>query len=108
MSRALPMAGFQVTLHGRFWLTPEFPIECSTGPARQISVYFWYSHVERPTVTYSTIVILRGSDTNCPAIFRRIETVADLLAMELGRHGRLEDFYEFFPGSTDPANQLTS
>ena len=23
MSRALPMAGFQLTLHGRFWVTPE-------------------------------------------------------------------------------------
>jgi hypothetical protein len=26
MSRASPLAGFQVTLSGRFWVTPEVPV----------------------------------------------------------------------------------
>jgi hypothetical protein len=56
--------------------------------------------------THSTIAILRASDTNRPCIFRMIETVADLLATELTRHGRLDDFYEFLPGSANPADQL--
>ncbi len=85
-----------------------YPNERSAGPTRQISVCFWYSHVDEPSVTYSVIVILKGSDTNCPAIFRMIETIADLLAAELARYGHVDDFYEFFPGSADPFGQLPS
>jgi hypothetical protein len=31
-----------------------------------------------------------------------IGTVADMLAAELSGCGRLDDFYEFLPGSTNP------
>lgn len=76
-----------------------YPIEVTAGTTRKISVCFWYSHIRRPQETLSTVVILSDSRTNHPAVFRRIETVADLLAEELVRKGRLECFYELFEGS---------
>ena len=85
-----------------------YPLERSAGPTRRISVCFWYSHVNQPAETRSTIVILRATETNCPEIFRTIETVADLLAAELVRQGCLADFYEFFPGSADSSSHRPS
>ena len=80
-----------------------YPIEDTAGTARQISVCFWYSHVRQLQETLSTIVILSDSRTNHRAVFRRIETVADLLAEELVREGRLAGFYELFEDSTTVA-----
>jgi hypothetical protein len=73
-----------------------YPIERTAGSTQQISVCFWYSHVRQPKLTFSTVVVLSDSRTLHPAVFRRIETVADLLAEELARHGSLGDFYELF------------
>ena len=73
-----------------------YPIERAAGSTRQISVCFWYSHVRQPKTTLSTVVILPESRTKNPAVFRMIETVADLLAEELARYGCLSDFYELF------------
>jgi hypothetical protein len=73
-----------------------YPIERGKGAGDRISVYFWYSHVDQPAGTCSTIVILPDSRTNHPAVFRMIEDAADLLAEELLRFGKLAQFYEFF------------
>lgn len=73
-----------------------YPIERETGPTRKLSVCFWYSHVHQPDCTFSTIVILAGSRANHPALFRKIELVADLLAEELGRSEKLAEVYELF------------
>jgi len=72
-----------------------YPNERSAGPTRKISVCFWYSHVSRPKVTNSTVVTLHSAQTNRPAVFRAIETVADLLAESLARYGYLQKFYDF-------------
>lgn len=77
-----------------------YPNERSAGPTQKVSVCFWYSHGRKSTATSSTIVILSGARTNHPALFRRIEMVADLLAEELARFGKLAGFYELFD---DPA-----
>jgi len=73
-----------------------YPNERAAGPTRKISVCFWYSHLCQPKSTFSTILILAGSGTSDPAVFRRIETVADLLAEELAREGHLAGVYELF------------
>ncbi len=80
-----------------------YPIELASGPAQKVSVCFWYSHVHQPKTTFSTIVILPDPRTCHPAVFRRIEMVADLLAEQLTRHGRLADFYELFDDSAGVA-----
>lgn len=76
-----------------------YPNERSSGPTRKVSVCFWYSLGDRSNTTLSTVVILSGSRTNHPAVFRRIEMVADLLAEELTRYGSLAGFYELFDES---------
>ena len=80
-----------------------YPAEFDTGTARQISVCFYYSHVRQVQETLSTLVILSDSRTNHPAVFRQIETVADPLAEELAREGRLADCYELFEDSSNVA-----
>jgi hypothetical protein len=80
-----------------------YPIERTAGSTGQISVCFWYSHIRQPKRTFSTIVVLADSRTHHPAVFRRIEMVADLLAEELARHGSLGDFYELFEESPSVA-----
>jgi len=80
-----------------------YPIERAAGSTHQVSVCFWYSHIRQLKSTFSTVVILSESRTNHPAVFRRIEMVADLLAEELARHGRLADFYELFEDSSSLA-----
>ena len=85
-----------------------YPIERAAGPTRRISACFWYSHIGQSAENCSTIVILCGSETNCPAIFRTVETVADLLAAELARCGCLEVCYEFFSGINESPAQKPS
>lgn len=77
-----------------------YPIERATGTSRQISVCFWYAHVRQPKRTFSSIVILAGSRTNHPALYRKIELVADLLAEELTREGQLAGVYELLEDAT--------
>lgn len=79
------------------------PIAVTAVTVRRISVCFWYSHIRQPQETLSTIVILSDSRTNHPAVYRRIEMVADLLAEELAREGRLANCYELFEGSSTVA-----
>jgi hypothetical protein len=65
------------------------------APTRKISVCFWYSHVSEPKMTNATIVTLRSIRNTRPAVFRVIETVADLLAQNLAQRGKLGQFYDF-------------
>jgi len=74
-----------------------YPIECSLGPANQVSACFWYSHISGSRKTRSTIVILPYPHVNRPSLFRLLETAADLLAEELRCRGNLDTFYEFVP-----------
>jgi len=46
------------------------------------------------------MVTLPSTRTNRPGVFRAIETIADLLAETLARHGQLRDFYEFLDHSS--------
>ena len=73
-----------------------YPLECDSGPTRKISVCFWYAHIRSPKSTFSTIVILVGTHTNHPSLFRKIELAADLLAEQLAREGHLAGVYELF------------
>jgi hypothetical protein len=84
-----------------------YPIERTAGSTGQISVCFWYSHVRQPKHTFSTVVVLPESRAVHPAVFRRIEMVADLLAEELARTGSLADFYELFEESEGVAASLS-
>jgi len=69
-----------------------YPIERTSGPTGKVAVCFWCSHVSHPTSTFSTIVVLREARTNYPAVFWRIENIADLLAEELAACGTLAEF----------------
>ena len=82
-----------------------YPVDYSCSPADKISVCFWYCHDSRPGITSSTIVILPESRANHPAIFRRIEAVADLLSQKLALCGLLAELYEI---SADDAKALAS
>ncbi len=72
-----------------------YPIEKASGPTKKISVCFWYAHVRQPNRTLSCIVIVPGSRTNHPALFRQIELIADLLTEKLADEGQLDELYEF-------------
>ena len=73
-----------------------YPNERAAGPTQKVSICFWYSHRNYSNTTFSTIVILSDSRTNHPAVYRRIEIVADLLAEELTRYEQLAELYELF------------
>jgi hypothetical protein len=77
-----------------------YPNERASGPTDKVSVCYWYSHVRTKFETRTAIVVLPCPRTNHPAVFRLIESVADLLANELNRFGNLSEFYEFVPSST--------
>lgn len=92
----------------RFHLLPAdrplpYPIEKSAGPTKKVSLCFWYSHARRPKCTLSCIVILSGTRTNHPSLYRKIELIADLLAEELIRQGDLAVVYEYFDDTNSPA-----
>ena len=61
----------------------QYPAESDSGKTEKTSVCFWYSHVLDAGSTRSTVVILRDSGRNFAALFRLIETAADLLAKQL-------------------------
>jgi hypothetical protein len=63
-----------------------YPNERSAATHR-ISVCFWYCHVSQPKTTSATIVTVRSNRNTRPAIFRLIETIADLLARDLAHVG---------------------
>jgi len=84
-----------------------YPNEIASGPTEHISVCYWYSHVRGNEQTRSTIVVLPCAGTNCPAVFRLIETAADLLADELSRRSELAEFYEFIPASSGRTEHLS-
>lgn len=79
-----------------------YPLERTAGLSCKISVCFWYAHVRQPKCTFTTIVILAGSRTNHPGVFRKIEVIADLLAEELTRGGQLAEVYELVEDAAHP------
>lgn len=99
LSEGLPMISRSDGQHFHLLLADRplpYPLEKSAGPTKKVSVCFWYSHVRRPKCTLSCIVILSGTRTNHPSLYRKIESVADLLTEELLREGNLADVYEYF------------
>ncbi len=83
-----------------------YPNKTSLGRTYRVSACYWYSHVSGNDQTRSTIVVLPCPGRNCPALFRLIESAADLLAKELSNRGELADFYEFIPVSSHSAGRL--
>jgi len=75
-------------------LTP-YPNECNSGETQKLSACFWYSHDSDPQTTCSTVVVLPVTSAIRISLFRQIESIADLLASELLRDGRLGGMYEF-------------
>jgi hypothetical protein len=73
-----------------------YPLERSAGPSKRLSLCFWYTPPKQPASNFSTIVILDGLRGNHPLVYRRIETVADLLAEELAAREQLAEVYELF------------
>lgn len=74
------------------------------GASEKLSVCFWYTHVRQPECTFSTTVIVAGSHSNHPSLFRKIELIADLLTADLAREGKLAEVYELFENpETAPA-----
>ena len=71
-----------------------YPAERESGLTKRISVCFWYSHIRIPQATLATIVLLPPGDTQSPSFFRLIESVADLLALELKHRPRLGSLYQ--------------
>ena len=79
-----------------------YPLARSAGPSKKISISFWYTPPNDFARTLSTIVILASYPRNNSSLFRKIETVADLLAEELLLRGRLTEVYELFEPIYDP------
>jgi hypothetical protein len=82
-----------------------YPLECAAGPTKKFSLCFWYSPVGEPSKTHCTIVLLNGTRIQYPAVFRRIELVADLLAEELALKDELAEFYELCEDLDTPRTQ---
>ncbi len=70
-----------------------YPMESAGGPTGTISVCFWYLYGTETRETKSTVVLFQGSLGPKAAIFRQIESIADMLADELLRRQRLAGFY---------------
>jgi hypothetical protein len=73
-----------------------YPLERSSGLTKKTSISFWYTPLNDFARTLSTIVIMAGPPKNNASLFRKIETIADLLAQELLLRGRLAGLYELF------------
>jgi len=84
-----------------------YPNEIAAGPTRCITACHWYSHVRGNDQTRSAVVVLPCTETNCPTAFRLIETVADMLAIELSRRGELAEFYEFISATSRSTERLS-
>lgn len=70
-----------------------YPMESACGPTRTISVCFWYVYGAEKRESKSTVVLFEGVLGPKAAIFRQIESIADLLVDELLCRERLAGFY---------------
>jgi len=76
-----------------------YPAERECAGRAKTSVCFWYSHVRNGRNTCSTVVLLPDRNQSFSALFRMIESVADLLADQLSRTTGLSTFYELLNDS---------
>jgi hypothetical protein len=72
-----------------------YPIERKFGKTKRVSVCFWYSHGCDSQSTCSTVVVLPRTSVIQASLFRQIESLADLLSVELLQAGGLAKMYEF-------------
>lgn len=72
-----------------------YPNERKSGRTQKLSVCFWYSHGLDSHNTYSTVVVLPRKSAIQASLFREIESLADLLSIELLQAGGLAKMYEF-------------
>jgi hypothetical protein len=79
-----------------------YPAEAQSVAARKLSLCFWYSHVRNGWHNDSTIVLMPVVQGPRSALFREIESVADLLAAELLRSAHLATFYNYSDHSLRP------
>jgi hypothetical protein len=70
-----------------------YPAERKFRRTCKLSVFFWYSHISNADCTRTSLVILPKS-TGRVGLFRRIESVADMLAEKLRCSPELETMYE--------------
>lgn len=72
-----------------------YPNECESGKTSKLSICFWYLHDCHPHSLCSIVVVLPIGPEIGTCVFRQVESIADLLAVELLRNGRLCPMYEF-------------
>jgi hypothetical protein len=70
-----------------------FPVE-KDGPADRLSVCFWYVYESGKSLAGSTVVLLPNLLFKTTSLFRQIESVADLLVVELLRRNSLGGLYD--------------
>lgn len=63
------------------------------NPARDVSLYFWYSSIKQKSATHSSLILVPSAKGKIAGSYREIEFVADLLAQELLRHSELAAVY---------------
>ncbi len=98
LSEGIPMISRSDGMNFHLLLTDRplpYPIERDAGPSQKFSVCFWYAYGPEGNATKSSVVVLSGPMLKNASIFRQIEGIADLLAMELSRHHSLASFYKF-------------
>jgi hypothetical protein len=76
-----------------------YPAERECAGHAKTSVCFWYSHIRNGMDTCSTVVLLPDRNQSFAALFRMIESVADLHAHQLSCTPGLPTFYELLNDS---------
>ncbi len=71
-----------------------YPAERFPGPTQRFSVCFWYSCGPGSGAAQTTVVLLPGSTRKNNNLFRRIEWIADILALMLQSRKPLGGFYD--------------
>lgn len=85
-----------------------YPAEKGRGREDGVSLCFWYSSIRSGPETSTTIVLIPARSLESKCVFRRVEIVADTLAVELRRSGYLQALYDFRSRPTRAANQRTA
>jgi len=70
-----------------------YPAERCEGPARQLSLCFWYSYGANKVATRSSLVLVSSDDVKYGEYYRSIEWVADLLTAKLLEERSLAVWY---------------
>ncbi len=72
-----------------------YPAERQAPSTKQVSICFWYSHIDKGSTTLTSVVLLKSDHSEFGSFFRKVEHVADLLAERLLHHSELATMYNF-------------